>query len=107
MPLYDYLCKKCGIVEVFHGMTDFRPRNCTKCGRKGFAKQISAGAAFHAAPDSGWEQKNGGLGEYMPQMGLEYLGGRKDGVRNPATHCRTRAEAIDRFKRQGKDVEKC
>ncbi len=106
MPLYDYRCRTCGIIEVFHGMTDFRPRNCTKCKRPGFRKLFTAQAAFIPAADSGWEQKNGGLGEYMPQMGREFIGDRHDGVRNPATHCRNRAEAIERFRRQGKEVER-
>ncbi len=32
MPIYEYLCHECGIVDEFiHAMDDVTPRNCCKC----------------------------------------------------------------------------
>jgi putative FmdB family regulatory protein len=35
MPTYDYQCKKCGHrFEVFHSMSDDKPRKCPRCGKR-------------------------------------------------------------------------
>lgn len=46
MPTYDYECKKCGIIEIFHNMSESDKTMCPECGSKGLIKQPGAGAAF-------------------------------------------------------------
>ena len=44
MPTYDYRCRKCGhVFEVFHAMSDEKPRRCPRC--KGRAVKVPGGGA--------------------------------------------------------------
>jgi putative FmdB family regulatory protein len=44
MPTYDYECRKCHHrFEVFHGMSDDKPRRCPKC--RGRAARVPAAGA--------------------------------------------------------------
>lgn len=100
MPLYDGLCPECNVVEIYKGMNEPWPKRCPKCGGREFYRQFNNAVALHAAADQGWENENGGAGHYMGQLGRLK---RPDGTLNPDTHCRSRAEAIDKFKRRGYD----
>ncbi len=98
MPLYDGDCQSCGIVEVYKSMNAPWPKKCPKCGAKGFDRIFNSGMGFIPAADSGWELESNGAGRYCPQLGRIK---RPDGSLNPDTHCRSRAEAIDKFKARG------
>lgn len=41
MPHYDYSCKDCGVIEIFHGILEDDHTVCPKCGKKGIEKMIS------------------------------------------------------------------
>src|SRR5262249_18157926 len=44
MPTYDYRCTKCGhTFELFHSMTDDKPKRCPKCRSK--AVRVPSGGA--------------------------------------------------------------
>lgn len=45
MPTYEYNCEQCGVIEIFHGMSETK-RKCPECGSKGLKKMISGGAAI-------------------------------------------------------------
>ena len=45
MPTYEYTCEKCGIIEVFHGITEDPKTICPECGSK-ITKNITAPTAF-------------------------------------------------------------
>ena len=45
MPIYDYECEKCGIMEIFHSITDDDWKICPECNESGLKKLISAGGA--------------------------------------------------------------
>jgi putative FmdB family regulatory protein len=43
MPIYEYLCKKCGsITELIHGLNDTPAVKCSACGAKA-ERKISSG----------------------------------------------------------------
>jgi putative FmdB family regulatory protein len=42
MPIYEYDCKNCGVVEVYRGIKDPPLKKCPKCGEKGLKRLISA-----------------------------------------------------------------
>lgn len=46
MPTYEYDCKNCGTIEIFHGMTEDDKTVCPECGLDGLSKMISGGAAI-------------------------------------------------------------
>lgn len=103
MPLYDYECPTCGVVEVFKGMNDPAPARCPQCKSTTFDRVFSTQTAFIAPCDSGWETENDGLGKWMPQLGARYLDPHTRTTKNPAAYARSRADAIDAFKRKGYD----
>jgi putative FmdB family regulatory protein len=108
MPRYDGECLTCGTVEIVKGMNDPWPVKCPQCKGNGFTRIFTCGVAFHAPADSGWDTKNGGLGEWMPQLGKRYLDGATKTQPNPDAYARSRSEAIDKFKRRGyPNIEKC
>jgi putative FmdB family regulatory protein len=70
MPLYEYQCKDCGVIEIFHGMKEDNKSICPECKSEGLTKMISAGSGIiiagreanqygdiHAAKY--WRDKNG------------------------------------------------
>ncbi len=70
MPCYEYKCDNCGVVEIFHGMTEENKTVCPECDVDGLVKLISAGSGviiagreanqyrdIHAAKY--WRDKNG------------------------------------------------
>lgn len=44
MPTYEYRCDDCGVIEIFHGMTEDNRSECPECSQDGLVKLISAGA---------------------------------------------------------------
>lgn len=46
MPSYDYKCVQCGIVDIFHAMSDADKTICPQCNEDGLKKQISAGGGI-------------------------------------------------------------
>lgn len=46
MPHYDYRCDHCGVIEIFHGMTEKNKTVCPECSKKGLIKMISAGSGI-------------------------------------------------------------
>lgn len=53
MPIYEYECPKCGIVEVSQGIMDSPLNKCPKCRRK--VKRLISLNNFHLK-GSGWYQ---------------------------------------------------
>jgi putative FmdB family regulatory protein len=43
MPTYDYRCTKGHVFELFHGMSDDKPKRCPRCGAR--AKRVPSGGA--------------------------------------------------------------
>jgi putative FmdB family regulatory protein len=43
MPTYDYRCKKGHVFELFHSMSDVKPKRCPKC--RSLAQRIPGGGA--------------------------------------------------------------
>ena len=52
MPIYEYSCEKCGIVEAIQKFDDAPLEVCPECGQTGIQKEISA-SAFHLK-GTGW-----------------------------------------------------
>jgi len=46
MPTYDYKCNKCGVIEIFHGMSEDNKTICPECDSQGLTKLISAGGGI-------------------------------------------------------------
>lgn len=43
MPHYDYICDNCGVIEIFHGITEDDKTTCSEC-KGSLTKIVSAGA---------------------------------------------------------------
>ena len=52
MPIYEYQCKKCGVVEIMQKISEGTKRKCPDCGAAGLKKLVSA-PAFQLK-GSGW-----------------------------------------------------
>ncbi|HMO01878.1 MAG TPA: zinc ribbon domain-containing protein [Oligoflexia bacterium] len=52
MPLYEFECPKCGVIEILQRVGERQPKICPECRTKGIKKLISE-AAFHLK-GSGW-----------------------------------------------------
>lgn len=52
MPLYEYLCENCGLIEIQQSIKDQQIKTCPKCGNLNFKKLISL-SSFHLK-GSGW-----------------------------------------------------
>jgi len=46
MPTYEYSCKNCGVIDIFHGMNEENKTICPECSSSGLQKLISAGSAI-------------------------------------------------------------
>lgn len=96
MPTYVYECRKCGHrFEVFHSMTDQKPRKCPRCGRRAVRVPSAGGAlifkgsGFHitdyrsssykerAKSEGSPAGKGGGEGGTKPEAGSKPEGGSK------------------------------
>ena len=44
MPIYEYECKKCGVVDIMQKLSEGAKRKCPECGSLGLKKLISAPA---------------------------------------------------------------
>ena len=44
MPIYEYECKKCGVVDIMQKISEGTKRKCPECGSLGLKKLISAPA---------------------------------------------------------------
>lgn len=43
MPTYEYKCTSCGVIEIFHGMTEDARTTCPLCDVDGLERVISGG----------------------------------------------------------------
>jgi putative FmdB family regulatory protein len=58
MPIYDYLCSRCGqTTEVIHGIDAAGPRFCPVCGAEGTLRKAFAAPTVHFK-GSGWAKKD-------------------------------------------------
>jgi putative FmdB family regulatory protein len=72
MPIYEYDCPSCGVIEVVQGINDKPLTRCPSCGKRKVKKLISE-SSFHLK-GSGWYQTdyargnggNGGNGKTKP-----------------------------------------
>lgn len=60
MPIYEYECPSCGVVEAFQGITEDPLKRCPKCRRFKVRKLISH-SSFHLK-GSGWYATDYGKG---------------------------------------------
>lgn len=97
MPNYDYRCQRCGWTqEEYHSMSEDPLITCAVCGKVGMVRKPSLSANFIPPCDSGWEGENKGRGRYIGGIGRR---------QDPQSYCRSRSEAIEKVKRQGKCYE--
>lgn len=47
MPLYEYSCKNCGIIEVRQSINDVPLKNCPQCEKEKVERLISTTGAPH------------------------------------------------------------
>lgn len=102
MPRYDYDCLKCKHeFEQVHGM-NAAAAPCPKCGSTNIKRVIRTAPAIKPAPDSGWENENGGRGRYISQLQ------RKPGPEgsDPEAYCRSQKEIFTKARKQGKRAER-
>lgn len=90
MPAYDYECERCGVVEVWHRMSE-RADACPKCGSKSFTKLVVQNTNFIPPWDTTWGLENGGRGHYFPSLGLK--------PKDPNAYCRTEGEFREKVAR--------
>jgi putative FmdB family regulatory protein len=58
VPIYDYLCSRCGHrVEVFHGIQGHGPKVCPSCGAEGTMGKAIVPPAIHFK-GTGWAKKD-------------------------------------------------
>ena len=80
MPIYEYSCKKCGIIEIIHSIKDDAKIVCPQCGKSGLERQISLIAGFIDKNRQGnqysdilkakyWVDKNGNKHRVTPSDG--------------------------------------
>jgi putative FmdB family regulatory protein len=98
MPLYDYECQACGIMEISHPMAKSVKR-CPLCKTQKFQRVFTvppAGKIYGSA----WENENNGRGRF-----IDYLGtmdkGQKAFYQTPEAYCRSPQEAIEKGKKKG------
>lgn len=103
MTIYQHSCSTCGEMELERRMRDPQPTTCPQCG--GYLERIYS-AHLHGAVDAGQENENRGMGKWYPQMGTQFLDAKTKRIRNPESHARSRADALDKCKRKGWSVEK-
>lgn len=96
MPVYPYLCEKCGEMELVHSIHDEALKKCPECGSRKFQRQISLSVSFHGPKDAHWENLNNGRG-----MWISGLGKKED----PKAYCRSLNEATEKARRMGKEYE--
>lgn len=98
MPVYEFDCPTCGIIEVIKGMRDPSPKCCPTC-RSAVTRIYGTGVAFIPPVDAGWENESGGRGRYIGQLGA---------VDDPNAYVRSRHLIPERAKRAGfQRIEKC
>jgi len=96
MPLYDYVCKKCGQFEAYHGMRESLEK-CPTCGGRKLERLISLSVNFIPPADMFWENENGGKGRFCGQLGAK---------KDANAYCRSRHELIEKAARRGQTFEK-
>jgi len=47
---YDYRCRRCGVIEIEHGMRDPPRTTCPRCGRRGLVKVVLAPGVVFKGP---------------------------------------------------------
>lgn len=106
MPLYEHFCPHgCGRMELFRRMTDKAPRHCPMCHELGLERIFNAN--FIAPCDSQQENKNGGLGEWYPELGARFEDAYTKKIPNRKAYAKSRVEAEEKFKRKGCTTERC
>lgn len=46
MPIYEYQCQKCGVIEILHNIKDDPKTVCPECGTDGLVRKVSLPAGF-------------------------------------------------------------
>jgi putative FmdB family regulatory protein len=80
LPIYEYLCSKCGVIEIMHGIAEDARTVCPTCGQKGLERLISriAGWVWKGREANSyndilkskyWRDKNGDLHKVGPGDG--------------------------------------
>jgi len=64
MPIYEYQCRKCGLIEVTQKITDKRLARCPTC--KGKVKKLISNTSFQLK-GSGWYVTDYGRKEKAPK----------------------------------------
>ena len=83
MPTYDYRCTKCGqVFELFHGMSDDKPRRCPKCRSKSI--RVPSGGAGLLFKGSGFYITDYRSKSYKEKANSEKGGGAAAGSGGPA-----------------------
>jgi len=82
MPIYEYICKACGVVvEKIHGMNETPRVKCEECGGKA-ERKISSGAVIFKG--SGFYVTDYGKKSQVPEKGAAQPKGSKKGASPPA-----------------------
>ena len=86
MPIYEYICKKCGVVsEQIHGMSETPRVKCEKCGGVS-ERKISSGAVIFKG--SGFYTTDYGKKSQLSETGTATTQGKKKGAPAPAMSTR-------------------
>jgi hypothetical protein len=104
--IYEFRCLGhcASVVEIDKRMNDPSPTTCLRC--HGKLERIYS-INFHGSCDAAQEMENDGFGKWYPQLGPRYLDAKTKTKRNPDAYARSRADAIDKFKRKGyQSIEK-
>lgn len=77
MPIYDYMCPKCGaLTEELHGIGEEPVVKCKECGARA-EKKISGGK--FVLKGAGWYVTDYGKKSQMPEKGSSTPKGKKEG----------------------------
>ncbi|MCL1926215.1 MAG: hypothetical protein FWF95_03645 [Syntrophorhabdaceae bacterium] len=86
MPIYEYICKKCGaITERIHGMNETPRVKCEECGGAS-ERKISSGAVIFKG--SGFYATDYGKKSQLPAPEKGQTAGKKKGASAPAMSTR-------------------
>ena len=86
MPIYEYICKKCGAIsEEIHGMNDTPRVKCKECGGKS-ERKISSGAVIFKG--SGFYITDYGKKSQMPEKTQPSAAGKKGAPAAPVMSTR-------------------
>lgn len=108
MPTYQYFCQKCAkATDLWHPMKACNdPHPCPTCSWRMTRDVVLV--AIQPPQDAGWEFRNNGRGQYIPQLELELNDKVDAGLdikkNDPYAYCRSRSEIVEKAARRGKRV---